>query len=43
MCPSQDQEGMLSSKELFCWNWENVALYGWAGIPADEKEGLADT
>ena len=21
-------------KELSCWCWENVALYGWAGVPA---------
>ena len=38
--PLQDQEGMLSFKELSCWCWKNVALYGWAGISA--HGGLAD-
>ena len=31
----EDQEGMLSLKELSSWSRQNVALYGWAGISAD--------
>ena len=33
--PLRDQEGMLCSKELSCWCWENVALCVWAGISSD--------
>ena len=39
--PLQNQEGMFSFKELSCWYWENVALYGSAGISANGR-GLID-
>ena len=26
---------MLSFKELSCWCWENISLYGWAGLSLD--------
>ena len=35
MTSSKIKEKNVIFKKLSCWYWENVALYGWAGIPAN--------
>ena len=41
MWPLQDQEEIVSFKQLSFWFWENVVLYDAARIPADGR-GFVD-